>query len=184
MQMTGADRAKASRLRLMVKAGKTIETHDAEWLREYESVREAARDTPKGASQRRAHTVEYKESTEEAAAVGVGTAAAEMAAAAAMVREEGRREDSLAKVGVEAIKAACEMYKDMCQALLKRQEALERVHVSMLGAWRQEYMARAEDTAQRLVEDAQKGDSDGIDKLVETLMPMVMGKMVQDGAKK
>lgn len=139
-----ADRTRAHRIRAKVKRNEAVEPVEAAWLADYEKAQSM------GASASR--RVSYTE--EEHAAVGTGSAA-EVAAAAALAREEGRRIDYLAKVGIDALVGACNMYKDMCQQLLQRTQQIEDVHMTMLGSVREHYIARTQAEADAMRTQAQ-----------------------------
>src|SRR5215831_16276827 len=128
-----ADRARAYRLRAKLRKGDALEPEDAGWLGDYEK-RTGAGDASFGASasERTIHVEEKR------VAVGTGSAA-EVAAAAALAREEGRRLDYLTKAAIDALVAsaaqsreAAALYGLMVKDLLARTKALEEVHLSML----------------------------------------------------
>jgi len=127
------ERARAYRLRAKLRHGDALEPEDAAWLSDYEKTR----DEGASASEKITHTEERRIAT------GTG-AAAETAAAAAFEREAGRREDSLAKIGIEALREACVAYRDMMKELRVRNRDLEEVHLAMLDAVREQYHARTQ----------------------------------------
>ena len=89
-------------MRLALKHGQMLTPEEAAWLADYDNARQVAADAREGSSvgASRAHKVSFTEETREA--VGEGSSAvAEVAAAGAMVREEGRRYDSLIAVGIQ-----------------------------------------------------------------------------------
>jgi hypothetical protein len=181
MAFTGADRARAVRLRTKVKAGVVIEPTEAAWLSDYEEAMTEKRES-RGASA--ARSVKYEET--ESASVGVGESAAAVAAAAAMVREEGRREDSLEKLKQDGLTRAFDMCMRMCEGMMKRTEALERVHVTLLTSWRDNFLSRTELEAEQIVTEAERQaeavakeeGGDSMSKLADTLLPMLMAKMM------
>lgn len=181
MALTGADRARAVRLRAKIKAGATVEPTEAAWLSDYEAAQTEKRES-RGASS--ARSVKYEET--ESASVGVGGSAAEVAAAAAMVREEGRREDSLEKLKQDGLTRAFDMCMRMTEGMMKRTEALERVHLSLLTAFRDNYLTRVELEGDALITDAQRQaeaiakeeGGDSMSKLADMLLPQLMAKFM------
>lgn len=181
MAFTPADRARAVRLRTKVKAGAPLEPDQIAWLDDYE---EAMRDTRETRGASAARSVKYEET--ESAAVGVGESAAAVAAAAAMVREEGRREDSLEKLKQDGMTRAFDMCMRMCEGMMKRTEALEKVHVTLLTSWRDNFLDRTQLEADVIVKDAEAAaeaiakeeGGDSMSKLADSLLPMLMAKMM------
>lgn len=159
-------RARAYRLRAKLRRGDALETEDATWLNDYEKGTRSddGPDIGASASSRTIHVEEKR------LAVGTG-AAAETAAAAAMAREEGRRLDFLTdsaaaalKAGTEALvaaaaqsRAACEVYKGIVVELNSRTQTLEEVHLSMLDAVREQYLARTQAEVDALQKDGKEG---------------------------
>lgn len=171
---TPSNRVRASSLRARLKAGGFLTPEDAAWLSDYEEARARDRDLRNGVvGASRSHKVEYSEETAES--VGTG-AAAEVAAAAAMSREEGRRYDSLLSVGITALRTAVDTYSKMCNHMLERNRELERSHVQMMDAIREHTIARidAEAEVAQLAKEAEAGGSDGIGKLAEQLLPYLL----------
>jgi hypothetical protein len=166
---SSAARMKAVRIRAKVKVGSAVSPEDAAWFADYERAREKVRDA--GASAKRSHKVSYSEESEEAASVGTG-AAAETAAAAAMVREEGRRLDSIVDRGFLAMQKACEFHERMSEALLNRAIEDGKTHRRLLEAVRVNALARVR------AEVAARGaeDEDDIVKLAKELAP-ILGPM-------
>lgn len=173
---TPANRARASQLRAAIRRGAIPTAADAAWLADYDAERDRVAEGRGSRGASRGRRVSYTE--EETEAVGEGSSAvAEMAAAAATSREEGRRLDSLITVGITALREAADMYKSMTSALLERNRDLEAAHVSMVRASSREYLARieAEGEIARLEKEADPdGKKDGIERLAEQLLPFLM----------
>ncbi len=170
---TSLDRSRAYRLRAKLRHGDALEPEDADWLAGYEK----ARDEGSSASEKITHTEERRIAT------GTG-AAAEAAAAAAFEREAGKREDSLAKIGIDALLAACNAYKDMAKELRLRNRDLEEVHLSMLDAVREQYHARTQaeiDTMQAQAE-LEKSE-DPISAMAREFAPTIVEHMRGGGKK-
>jgi hypothetical protein len=137
---SGTDRARAYRIRSLIRQGGTPTDDDAEFLREYEGKQEQDR----GASAT-SRKVSF-DLEENAMAVGTG-AAAEVAAgmaAGAVARQEGLRLDYVTQAGIGALVKACELHEKMASSLLERTMQLEEVHLSMLDAVREQYLARTQ----------------------------------------
>ncbi len=130
-------RVRAAKLRARARAGLPLSTDEATELHDYESARSM------GASKSGSRRVSYTEEEESAQSVGTGSAA-EMAAAGAMVREEGRRLDSILTVGISALQRSNDVYFQMVQALLKRTENFETSQIKMMTAMREHYLGRIE----------------------------------------
>ena len=91
-----------------------------------------------------------------------------------MVRDEGRRHDSLLTIGIEALRSAGDPYGKMAELMMRRNEQLEKAHVEMMQSIRTHFLARveAEGEADRLAKEAEGGEEkDGIGKLAEQLLP-------------
>jgi hypothetical protein len=176
-----AQRVRASKLRGRAKAGLPLSPEEAAELHDYESDRAEA----KGASQSR--RVSYTE--EESAAIGTGSAAAEAAAAGAMVREEGRRLDSVLTVGITALRTACDQYAKMVETMSRRTEKFEETLVKMMTAQtnlidrvRESELERidAEINAAAIAAEAEQAGEkggDAISKMVEELLPVFLAKL-------
>lgn len=178
------DRTRATRLRMKVKARQTLMPEEAAWLHQYEEDREVAR----GASASR--KVSFTE--EEHQAVGIGTAAAEAAAAASMVREEGRRIDNIIERGFAMMTKACEMSFALAEQVLKDKVEDAKTQRALLESVREHYLARTQIEADKIVSDAvAEADAaageggDAITKMAEQMLPMLMPAiMAQMGGKK
>jgi hypothetical protein len=175
---SASERVKASKLRARVRAGFPLSPEEAAELHDYESARAA---TARGASASR--KVQYTE--EESAAIGEGSAAAEAAAAGAMVRAEGQRLDSVLALSITALRTACDQYAGMVQALIKRTENFESAQVRMMNAQtdlihrvRNAELDRIDaEIAAREAESEEKG-GDTISKMAEQLLPMLMPQIM------
>ena len=171
---TPSNRARAHRLRLQMRANMgVLDEADATWLAGYEEERAAASDgMPRGAS--RGRRVSYTEEEHEAA--GEGDSAAAAAAAGAMVREDGRRLDSMLGVSMTAMQKAFEMSMRMCQMMACRNRELEEAHVSMMEAYRSHFLGRVEAEAELEVikRTVEEGDKDGLEKVAEMLLPYIL----------
>jgi hypothetical protein len=117
---------------------------------------------------------------ERQAAVGTG-AAAEIAAAGAAAREEGRRIDYLTHTGIDALVKACDLHEKMARTLLERTTALEEVHLSMLDAVREQYLARTQAEVDAMqagtTENQEAGGFDAM--MAEVAKPFIQGAMMQ-----
>jgi len=144
------ERTRAYRLRAKLRKGEELDPADLLWLTEYDARQAGTR----GASaSERIINIE-----ERAMSVGTG-AAAEAAAAAAVAREEGRRIDYLTKSGMEALVHACDMHRRMAEAMLRRTEVLEEVHLAMLDSVREQYLARTQAEVNAIgAEESGEGD--------------------------
>lgn len=171
------DAAKAFRLRKLRSAGKALKPIDALWLADFEE--EQQRD-PK----RRTKTKSWGASAagkrvrleidEHAESVGTGTAASEAATAALMVKEEGRRLDTLTVNAVGALHEAVETYKAICLDLRKSTSDLHTAHVEMFRAWQGEAIGRTE-TEIALREAAKSGDDDEVKGMLMAIVAQKLG---------
>lgn len=186
MSVPGADRQKATKLRVRAKAG-VITAVESAWLREYDRARddskklpESPRDTGRSASATK--RISYTEEETAAAAEGTGTAA-EVAAAGMVVREEGRRLDSIIDRGINALVEANKMHQAMNAALLAERQADAVIQRQLLESVRTHFLARTEAEAE--LERRGQVDVDDVDdigKLAGQLLPHLLGAM--SGAKK
>lgn len=174
---TPLERARAYRLRVKIRKGDTIEAEDAAWLGQYERAADSGDDAGAAfgasASSRTIHVEEKR------AAVGTGDAAV-VAAHAALAREEGRRIDFLTEAGIKALEAAAtqsrqaaDLYASMVKDLLARTKTLEEVHLSMLDAVREQYLART----QAEVDALQAQGKDDKDDLANQLLAMILPRL-------
>jgi hypothetical protein len=175
---TAANRARASKLRGIARAGGSLSPEDAAWLADYDEARGVTADERQAFGASKARKVSYVE--EEQEAVGTGGAAAEMAAAGAMVREEGRRYDSLISVGITALRYANDLQTKMVEQLLERNRNLEEAHVQMMQAAGKQHIRSIEAEAElvrlrTMMEDPEKKDE--IAQLAEQFMPFIMAKL-------
>lgn len=179
-------RVKAAKLRGRARAGLPLSTEEATELHDYEKDR--------GASRSASRKVSYTEEESAAQAEGTGSAA-EAAAAGAMVREEGRRIDSLLTIGVSALQSAFDRVLKSNEQILDRNAKLEDAQIKMMEAVRTHYVARAQaegdailDAAERDAEAAADKKEDPIMKalgdLAPTIIPMLMAKMAESGPAK
>jgi len=162
-----AARQRAYRIRHKVANQKPVTPEDAAWLHDYERAQS------KGASASR--KVSYTE--EEHAAIGTGSAA-EVAASAAMVREEGRREDSLADKGMQAMERANDRLEKLVDFCMARMQVLEDSHLEMWAKHRESRM-REVDAEVALIEAqaANEGKEDDISKTAAELLPMILKQL-------
>lgn len=154
-----AHRQRAYRLRARTKKGETLEPDDVGFLAAYEAAQ------ARGASASR--KVTYSE--EEHAAVGTGSAA-EIAAAGMLAREEGRRIDYLATVGIKALVEACGMYRDMTQQLLERTMHQDQVHMEILGTAREHFIHRTEAEVALMKSEAERQDEQGVEQQLGAIL--------------
>jgi hypothetical protein len=125
-------------LRSRVRRGDALEIEEAAFLRQYE------KDVGVSASEKITHT------EERTIAAGTGSAA-EAAASAAWAREEGRRLDFLIEsstraqqAGLEALVRACTLFENMARTAMEHMAEQQEVHMGMLGAVREQYLAKTE----------------------------------------
>jgi hypothetical protein len=175
---TPPERARAYRLRAKMRKGDTLEAEDAAWLGSYEqSAGDGDGAFGASASSKTIHVEEKR------AAVGIGASAAEIAAHAALAREEGRRIDYLTEAAVKALAAAAEqsreaaaLYRDMVKDLRRHTSSLEEVHLSMLDAVRDQYLARTQAEIDAMAaREEDKGDATS--QIVEQLLPVLLERM-------
>lgn len=138
-----------------------VSPEEAAWLAAYEAGRDGAgRDV--GASSRRVVHVE------EHQAVGTG-GAAEVAAAAAMAREEGRRLDHILDRSITMLTRAIEAYERMTASLLKERQSDAETHRALLDSLRTHFLARAEAEAELVRADVDRADA-GIEGAVAKML--------------
>jgi hypothetical protein len=154
-----AARNRAYKIRAAIRNGESISDEDAAWLEEYEANQK--KPPAFGASQSlRKLSVDLEESQQ---AVGTGDAA-EAAAAGQLAFQEGRRIDYLSRIGVDALKDACKMYREMATIMKERMVELEHVHLEMLESVRAQYLARTQaeiNEMQAEAEARQLGEKEG-----------------------
>lgn len=178
---SAANRVRASKLRAMVKAGGILSPEDAAWLADYDEARgRKADERAFGASRGKRTTF----TEEEHEAVGEGSAAAEMAAAGAMVREEGRRYDSLISVGITALRHANDMQARMNESMLKRAANLEDAHVEMMRVMTKMWVRNAELEAELVrktheLEPPADEKKDAITEMAEQMMPFIIAQVTE-----
>lgn len=183
---TPSNRVRASQLRAKAKAGAMLSPEDAAWLADYDQARARtadARDSKENLGASKGRKISYTE--EEQESVGVGDSmVAQTAAAGAMVREEGRRLDSLVTVGIAALRESVEVYKTISTTvltqILDRNKNLEEAHVDMMRAMSKQYLARVEaegEIARLEKETGGEEKKDGIAELAEQLMPFFLQAM-------
>lgn len=171
---SGSHRNKAYQIRAKQRAGDPVSPEDLAWLLDYEA---AQKSTSTGASASR--RVSYTE--EESAAVGTG-AAAEVAAAGALAREEGRRIDYLLQRGMEAMQTAFNMQAKMCDQLMRDNHDLKEVQMAMLETVRAQYLARTQaevDLMQSQADANRDEKKDAISEMVEAMAPALMAKVME-----
>lgn len=176
----GADRAKALRIRRKLDVGGAVSPEDSAWLHDYERAQEEnKRPRDVGASASRSRRTVVVDEEQEAASVGTGSAA-EIAAAAAMTREEGRRIDTLTNTAVGALARACDLYHTMVEDLLARAQADAEVHRELLSSVRTHFIERTQAEAELI---RQGEDKDGLSGLATQLLPFLMEHMKSGGKK-
>lgn len=156
-------RTKASKIRTRIRAGAQVTPEEAAWLADYEEEQRRPKDVGGSRSERIINIEERSE------AVGTG-AAAEVAAAAAMTREEGRRLDYLLQGSVNALMKAVETYKSVTETLLERTLAMEEVHMGMLGTIREQYIARTQAEVDAIAQGAKENDNALLNELGSALI--------------
>jgi len=177
MTPSNADRARAYRIRALIRKGGKPPEDDVAFLAEYEAAQAKPPDLGASlASRRVSFDIE-----EHQAAVGTG-AAAEAAAAGNLAREEGRRLDYLTHAGIDALVKAAGLSHEMARTLLDRTKALEEVHLSMLDAVREQYLARTQaevDAMQAGTPETQEAGGGFDAMLAEVAKPFIQGAMMQ-----
>lgn len=176
-----SERVRVSRLRSRAKAGLPLAPEEAVDLHEYEKARAESTGASRSASRR----VSYTEEEQAAEAEGTGLGA-EAAAAGAMVREEGRRLDSILQIGVAALQRSNDVYHQMVTALLKRTENFEDSQVKMLTAMREHFLGRVQAEAD-LMNAGQEEKEDPTQKMISEMLPMLLPQIMAamaGGAKK
>jgi len=164
------NRSKAYKLRARLRKNEQLSPEEIAWLDDYERAQRAGASVGASASERVVHI------EERAAALGTGTAA-EVAAAAALSREEGRRVDYLIHAGMDCLVNACKLHETMTRTMLERLGQLEDVHLAMLGSVREHYIARTEAEAESI-----KGGGQG-EALVGALLERLLKQQGQNGGR-
>jgi len=166
-------RTRASYIRKKVKAG-TAKPEEIAWLGEFEQKKSAG---ARGASASR--RVSYTE--EEHAAVGEGDATvAQVAAASAMVREEGRREDSLADRGIKALERAFDRQEKLVDFMMSRMKVLEDSHLEMWAAHRDSRLREVDAEIALIKKESEEDDKpDQISEMVAEILPEVIKAIKQ-----
>jgi uncharacterized small protein (DUF1192 family) len=182
-----AERTKAARIRLKVKAG-TATVDDLAYLHDYDQGKQqypgrppgVPQTPPRGGRAARGHRrVSYTE--EESAAAAEGDSAVVAAAmGAAVAREEGRREDSLADRGIAALERAFHRQEKMVEFFMARMEMLEHAHLELLTTNR-ELRIRQTDAEIALME-AESQQKDDINEAAQALLPALL-KQLNKGTK-
>jgi hypothetical protein len=166
-----SSRARASYIRRKVKAG-SAKPEEIAWLGEFEQKKEPG---SRGASAHRRVTF----TEEESAATGEGDATvAQVAAAAAMVREEGRREDSLADKGMQAFERANIWLEKLLAFAFQRMQVLEDSHLEMWSKHRDSRIREVDaeiELNKALAE--QDGKPDAITELATQLGPVLIAQL-------
>jgi hypothetical protein len=175
---TPANRARAHKLRLKMRANGCLDEADSTWLAGYEEARAEVSEgmrAPRGAS--RARRVSYTEEEEEAASEG-DTSGATYLAAGEIARQEGRRLDSMIGVSITAMARVSEMYEKMMGHLITRNHQLENAHIGMMNAYREHFLGRVEAEAElEVLKRAEDGDKDALTSLAEQLLPVLLQQM-------
>lgn len=163
---TGADRAKAYRLRRLRNAGEDLSERESVWLQGYE---DRAGQRAVAASERVVHV------EERAIHAAQGDGANEAVALAALAKEEGRRLDTLTSTAVNALQRACDMYHRMLEGLLARAAQQDAIHLAMLSTVREHYLARVEAEAEAIqATSAQDATPEAL--LMQVLQQLQKGK--------
>lgn len=151
-----AHRTKAAKIRKALKTGAKVTEIDQLWLADYEE-KTAAGDNPgsygRSASKKKVHRQETIE--EEQAAEGTGTAAAHAAGMVLMTREEGRQLDKVLTIGVDALKAAVDVYKKAFEDLAADRIEDRKAMRELMGAVREAFVSEAEAQAALVEQQAQ-----------------------------
>lgn len=171
-------RVTASRLRKRVARGTVLEPSHVEWLAKYEA---AQRRPSKGRSAHRKESY----TVEESAAEGEGGDAVAIAAAqASAIREEGRREDSLADRGIAALERAFARQEKLVEFMMARMDMLERAH---LEDWHTTRDARLRYTEAEIAlmqkEAEEEGKEDQLGAMAAELLPHLLKQLKAGGGK-
>lgn len=170
-----AARVKASKIRNKMGRG-SASPEEIAWLNDYDATREPE---SRGASAHR--KVSYTE--EESAAAGTGEAAS-VAAHAAMIREEGRQETSLADRGMMALERAFARQERMVEFMMARMQTLEDSHLSMWAAHRDSRIREVDAEIALMQAEAEKEEKpDQISAMAAELLPLMMKQLQQKGGK-
>lgn len=152
MPETHADRSRAARIRLKLKQYMEVAPEDLAWLEAYEARTKGA---DMGASVAASREVTYTERETAAAAVGTGAAAETAAGAAMLVREEGKRLDTILSLGMNCLVRSVETYERMVKQLLAEREQDAKLQRTLLESVRTHYVARAEAEADLIHAEAE-----------------------------
>jgi len=167
-------RTKAARLRKKAREGREVTPEEIAWLEDYDRAQQQGAPTSFGASaSERIINIEERNQS-----VGTG-AAAEVAAAAALAREEGRRLDYLLTASVNALMKAVETYEKVTTTLLERTQVLEDVHMGMLETVRNQYIARTQAEVDAIAAGAKEDDN----ALLNQLGSVLLGQLTTSPAK-
>lgn len=176
--ISAADRTRAGRLRAKSRVGAPMEPADIAWLARYEDairVRNGER-SAFGASKATGRTVKYEETEHAQMAVGTG-GAAETAAAAAMVREEGRRLDLIIDRALSAYAQAVSTYEKICTSMLAERRLDADVQRALLESVRTHYLARAEAESELIRKEAESDEK----TLENAALGAIAEKILQKG---
>ncbi len=161
-------RARAHKLRAAVRRGQTLAEDDAAWLNDYEAAQTTKAGEPKFAS---GHRVFHME---ESATDASGDAAAVAASAPAVSRNEGRRLDYILDLMLRSQMNVATMWERMAGQMIQRNAQLEEVHLAMLDAVREHYLARIEAEAENtLLKPEEKPD------MIEEMARGMMGALAE-----
>jgi hypothetical protein len=166
-------RNQASYIRRKLRRG-TATPEETAWLADFESLKSRG---SRGASAHRKVTSTYTE--EEAARVGEGDSiVAQAAAQGAMVREEGRREDSLATIGLRAYDRAFARQERMVEFMMARMQTLEDAHLEMWARHRDSRMREADAEIELMKAQADAdGKPDQLSEMATELLPHLLKQM-------
>ena len=158
--VTHAERSKANRIRLKAKQFQELTTDEKLWIEAYEARTKggaAAQDV--GASQAASRKVTFTEEETAATSVGTGDAAATAASAAMgaalVVREEGKRLDSVLALAMNIMSRAVDTYEKMARQMLSEREQDGKLQRTLLETVRTQYLARAEAEAELIQAEAE-----------------------------
>lgn len=172
-------------MRKALGGGAKLEDVDRLWLAEYdeklkaeqERAKQATTAEPKDYGRSRSARKINLQIDEAQEAEGTGKAA-ELAAAALQAKEEGRRLDSLTVTSIDVLKAAVQVYKDVCLTIKEQWEVQSEAHVAILQSGRQHYLERVEleGAMMRLQQEIdQRDDDDPAKAILEMLIAKHMG---------
>ena len=136
------ERAKAYRLRQMVKRGQVLKPIERLWLEDYEHRDKHAGVVKSRSRKGRKIDLHVEEAEEHEASADSPAALA--AAAALQSKAEGERLDSLTVNALAILKEAVSTYRKLCASVTDMLATYQQAHLETLAAVRTHYLARTE----------------------------------------